>query len=226
MVSFPGASAPLSVNIISSRATRVKPQTRFPWKKPLPGAWASAHSPLGRQIPRPTREPPEKTSPGNGVKGPRAFFAPFLLSPHASRTPGILSLLQKPSPGAAPFPLRRLGWMTRGTRCARRGKRPPGGASATGKALILCLPPHSRSQLKKPLPPLPARARSEWRRGTRVTGAAARSPRPHALHERKGQRKIERVYIQPYAYVYACTRAPACSNEKENYLKITCCSLR
>ena len=47
-----------------------------------------------------------------------------------------------------------------------------------------------------------------------------------ALHGRKGQRKIERVYIQPYAHVYAGTRAPACSNEKENYLKITCCSLR
>ena len=43
---------------------------------------------------------------------------------------------------------------------------------------------------------------------------------------RKGQRKIGRVCIQPYAYVYARTRAPACSNEKENYFKITCCSLR
>lgn len=65
-----------------------------------------------------------------GQTASRAFFAPFQLSPHASRTPGILSLLQKPSPGAVPFPLRRLGWMTMGDampvsqeEAARRGTR-------------------------------------------------------------------------------------------------------
>ena len=86
---------------------------------------------------------PKRHRRAMGQTASRAFFAPFLLSPHASRTPGILSLLQKPSPGAAPFPLRRSGWMTRHMRCASRGKRPPGGARVTGDAARSSRPPRS-----------------------------------------------------------------------------------
>ena len=176
------------MNIISCCATRVKPQTRFPEKRPLPGAWASAHSPLGRQIPRPTRASSEKASPGNGGKGLARLFRPF---PAFSAR-----VTHARDPFFAPETIAR----------------------------------------RRPVPPSPLRmddtrdamreSREEAaRRGTRDGGRRPIFP-PHAPHERKGQRKIERVYIQPHAYVYACTRAPACSNEKENYLKITCCSLR
>lgn len=188
MISFPGASALFS-RISYHIARRVSsPRRDFLGKNHCP---ALGRPPIllsdGRFPARHARRP-KNHCPAMGQTASRAFFAPFLPSPHASRAPGILSLLQKPSPGAVAVALRRSGWMTRRMRCASRGKRPPGGA--------------------------------------RVTRVAARSSRPHALHGRKGQRKIERACIQPYAYAYACTRAPACSNEKENYLKITCCSLR
>ena len=141
------------MNIIPCRATRVKPQTRFPWKKPLPGAWASTHSPLGRQIPRPTREPPEKTSPGNGVKGLPRLLRPF--SAFSARVTHARNPFFAPETIArrrpVPPPPPRMDDTRDAMRepreeAARRGTRDGQGAYPLPAAPF-------RSQLKKPSPP-------------------------------------------------------------------------
>ena len=166
------------MNIISCCATRVKPQTRFPGKKPLPGAWASAHSPLGRQIPRPTRASSEKTSPGNGAKGlprlPRPFSAFSARVTHARNPFFAPETIARRRPVPPPPPRMddtRDAMRESREEAARRGARDGQGAHPL-PAAPFSIP------AQKTIAPLPARARSEWRRGARVTGAAARSPRP------------------------------------------------
>lgn len=63
------------------------------------------------------------------------------------------------------------------------------------------------------------------RRGTR-DGAAARSSRPPRSSWEEGPTEDRESVYTTLRVRIRVTRAPACSNEKENYLKITCCSLR
>lgn len=187
-ISFPGASAPLRANIISYCATRVKPQTRFPWKKPLPGAWASAPSPLGRQIPRPSCASYEKTSPGNGVNGLPCLLRPF--SAFSAR------VTHAQDPFFAPETI------------ARRRPVPP--------------PPLWMDDMRDATP---VSREEAARRGTRDGGRRPILPPPALFMGGRANGRWRECIYNP-TRTYTRVRAPACSNEKENYLKITCCSLR
>ena len=72
---------------------------------------------------------------------------------------------------------------------------------------------------------MPASQEEAARRGTHDGGRRPIFPPPTLFMGGRANGRW-REYIYNPTRTYTCVRAPACSNEKENYLKITCCSLR
>ena len=126
----------------------------------------------------------EKSSPGNGVNSlprlPRPFSAFSARVTHARNPFFAPETIARRRPVPPPPPRMddtRDAMRASREEAARRGTRDGQGAHPL-PAAPFSIP------AQKNIAPLPARARSEWRRGARVTGAAARSSHPPTLFMR------------------------------------------
>ena len=157
----------------------------------------------------------EKTIARQWGKQPSIYFpGSFSLSPHASRAPRILSLLQKPSPGAVVITLPRSGWkILHASRVTHENTLPGNGVSGLPRLLR----PHLR-----------AHSLHHQTRGTRdAPPASSASPvhhSPPSCEEGIVEDK-ECIYINIRVRIRV-TRAPACSMRKRTISKKVYYSLR
>ena len=164
----------------------------------------------------------EKTIARQWGKQPSIYFpGSFSLSPHASRAPRILSLLQKPSPGAVAITLPRSGWkILHASRVTHENTLPGNGVSGLPRLLR----PHLRAHSPHHQTRGTRRERMPRPFGSPTSSISPVHHSPPSCEEGIVEDK-ESIYINIRVRIRV-TRAPACSMRKRTISKKVYYSLR